>query len=96
MRTSDSRIDLCSGASSKSSPAGEKWAINPSVHYSEWANFEGHEFQEVVDAFKELLENLRCENESCKSYLYVSMHKGKAEEMRCNCGATNINLKTGN
>ena len=74
----------------------EQWIINPSVHYSEWANFERHEFQEVVDAFKELLENLRCENESCKSYLYVSIHKGKAEEMRCNCGATNINLKTGN
>ena len=72
----------------------EQWVINPSVHYSEWANFERHEFQEVVNAFKELLENLRCENESCKSYLYVSPPKGSAEEMRCNCGATNINLKT--
>ena len=72
----------------------EQWVINPSVHYSEWANFERHEFQEVVNAFKELLENLRCGNESCKSYLYVSPPKGSAEEMRCNCGATNINLKT--
>lgn len=71
----------------------EQWAINPSVHYNEWANFERHEFQEVVGAFKQLLENLRCENDNCKSYLYISPHKGKGEEMRCNCGATNINLK---
>jgi len=71
----------------------EQWAINPSVHFNEWANLQSQEFQEVVDAFKELLENLRCENEHCKSYLYVLPRKGKAEEMRCNCGATNINLK---
>ena len=75
--------------------SAEQWIINPSVHYNKWANFEKHEFQEVVDAFKELLENLRCENESCKSYLYVSPPKGRAEEIRCNCGITNINLKTG-
>jgi recombinational DNA repair ATPase RecF len=71
----------------------EEWAINPSVHFNQWANFHPHEFQEVVNAFKELLENLRCENESCKSYLYVLPSKGTREEMRCNCGATNINLK---
>ena len=73
----------------------EQWAINPSVHFNEWANLQRQEFQEVVGAFKELLENLRCENESCKSYLYVLPRKGKAEEMRCNCGITNINLKAG-
>ena len=73
----------------------EQWAINPAVHFDEWANLQRHEFQEVVNAFKALLENLRCENRNCKSYLYVLPHKGKAEEMRCNCGATSINLKTG-
>ncbi len=74
----------------------ERWMINPSVHYNEWANFEKNEFQEVVDAFKELLESLQCENKSCTSFLYVSPPKGKAEEIRCNCGATSINLKIGN
>lgn len=73
----------------------EQWAVSPSVHFNEWANLQRQEFQEVVGAFKELLENLRCENEHCKSYLYVLPRKGKAEEMRCNCGATNINLKVG-
>ena len=72
----------------------ELWTINPSVHFNEWANLQSHEFQEVVNAFKELLENLRCENENCKSYLYVLPRKGQAEDMRCNCGATSINLKT--
>lgn len=73
----------------------EQWAINPSVHFNEWANLQPQEFQEVVGAFKELLENLRCENKHCKSYLYILPRKGKAEEIRCNCGATNINLKAG-
>ena len=72
----------------------EQWAINRAVHFNEWENLRSHEFQEVVDAFKELLENLRCENDHCKSYLYILPHKGSAEEMRCNCGTTNINLKT--
>jgi recombinational DNA repair ATPase RecF len=73
----------------------EQWTINPSVHFNEWANLRRHEFQEVVDAFKELLESLRCENANCKSYLYVLPRNGKAEGLRCNCGATNINLKAG-
>ena len=73
----------------------EQWAINPCVHFNQWANLQPHEFREVVAAFKELLENLRCENPNCKSYLYVLPRKGKAEEMRCNCDATSINLKVG-
>jgi hypothetical protein len=71
----------------------EQWAINPAVHFNEWANLQPHEFQTVVDAFRELLDTLRCQNEHCKSYLYTLPRKGKAEEMRCNCGAMNINLK---
>lgn len=73
----------------------EQWAINPSVHFNEWVNLQPHEFQEVVSAFKELLGSLRCAHVSCQSYLYVLPRKGRSEEMRCNCGATSINLKTG-
>ncbi|MBI4529874.1 MAG: AAA family ATPase [Deltaproteobacteria bacterium] len=73
----------------------EQWAINPAVHFNEWVNLQRHEFQEVVTAFKALLEHLRCDNLNCKSYLYVMPRKGKAEELRCNCGATAINLKIG-
>ncbi len=73
----------------------EQWTINPAVHFNEWANLQRHEFQEVVVAFKEMLDNLRCVNTNCKSYLYVMPRKGKEEEMRCNCGTTIINLKVG-
>lgn len=72
----------------------ENWAINPSVHFNEWANLRAHEFQEVVDAFRTLLEHLRCENPICLSYHYISPRKGQPEELRCNCGKTAINLKT--
>jgi len=75
--------------------SAEQWAINPSVHFNEWANLQSQEFQKVVHAFKELLESFRCENENCKSYLYVLPRQGKAEEMRCNCGTSSINLKAG-
>ena len=71
----------------------EKWAVNPAVHYNEWANFEAHEFEAVVAAFRELLEMLRCDNDACKSYLHVSPYKGPRDAMRCNCGKVNINLK---
>ena len=71
----------------------EQWAINPSVHFNEWANLDSHEFAHVVAAFKELLENLRCVQDLCRSYLYLSPNKGEPEALRCNCGSVNINLK---
>ena len=76
--------------------AAERWAINPSVHFNEWANLDSYEFAQVVAAFRELLENLRCEQEACKSYLFLSPNKGNPEALRCNCGSVNINLKLSN
>lgn len=71
----------------------EKWAVNPAVHYNEWANFEAHEFAAVVAAFRDLLEKLRCDNDACKSYFRVSPYKGPRDAMRCDCGKVNVNLK---
>lgn len=71
----------------------EQWAINPVVHFNEWANLEAKEFKGAVDAFKNLVESLRCENSNCKSFLYVLPSKGPPEELKCNCGQTTINLK---
>lgn len=73
-----------------------QWAINPSVHFNEWANLDAHEFREVVESFKDLLVHLRCEQPACKSYVYLSPRKGSAEALRCNCGVTNINLRKTN
>lgn len=71
----------------------EQWAINPSVHFTAWADLQSDEFQEVVDAFEGILESMQCKNERCGSYLYILPSKGLPEELRCNCGATAINLK---
>ncbi|MEZ4584800.1 MAG: AAA family ATPase [Gemmatimonadales bacterium] len=71
----------------------EAWVINKAVHYNEWAHFTDDEFREVVDAFKGLLEVLRCARPGCESWLYVSPMRGTAEALRCRCGAINLNLR---
>ncbi|MEO1922833.1 MAG: AAA family ATPase [Sphingomonadaceae bacterium] len=71
----------------------EQWTINKSVHFNEWENFTKAEFQEVAEAFKALLEHIRCSNEKCGSYPYLTPRKGASEQLRCNCGAINVNLK---
>lgn len=71
----------------------ESWAINPSVHFNQWANLGAKEFREVASAFENLLKSMRCP--TCDSYLYVNPRKGPMEEMRCSCGSSIINLKKG-
>ena len=44
---------------------GEAWVLNKAIHFNEWARFTKTEFTEVVEAFKRLLTELRCE--SCES-----------------------------
>lgn len=71
----------------------EQWAINKSVHFNEWENFTKAEFKEVADAFKALLEHIRCQNPKCGGYPYLTPRKGSSEQLRCSCGDININLK---
>ncbi|WP_339830521.1 AAA family ATPase [uncultured Parvibaculum sp.] len=71
----------------------EQWAINKSVHFNEWENFTKAEFKEVVDAYKALLDHIRCQNQKCGAYPYVTPRKGSSEQLRCNCGSISINLK---
>lgn len=71
----------------------EQWAINPSVHFNEWQNFSKPEFQAVVDAFRVLLDHIRCPNPKCGTFPYLTPRKGSAEDLRCSCQTVNINLK---
>lgn len=71
---------------------GERWVINKSVHYNEWATFSKAEFRAVVEAFKSLLLQLKCQKAGCESWLYVSPRKGTPEVLRCHCMGTNLNL----
>lgn len=72
----------------------EQWAINKSVHFNEWENFTKTEFKGVGDAFKALLDHIRCQNPKCGGYPYLTPRKGASEQLRCSCGAVNVNLKT--
>ena len=71
----------------------EQWAINKSVHFNVWENFTKTEFKEVADAFKALLDHIRCQNSKCGGYPYLTPRKGASEQLRCSCGAINVNLK---
>jgi len=68
----------------------ERWVVNPSVHYNEWANFEGPEFQKVVDAFQALFIHMRCDK--CQSFPYITPNHGSPDDLRCNCDDFHINL----
>jgi hypothetical protein len=71
----------------------EQWAINKSVHFNEWENFAKTEFEEVADAFKALLDHIRCQNAKCGGYPYLTPRKGASAQLRCSCGTVNVNLK---
>ncbi len=70
---------------------GEQWVLNRAIHFNEWAQFTKAEFREVVEAFKCLLVELRCE--SCESWLYIMPRKGNPESLRCPCMSVMVNLK---
>ena len=74
-----------------SATSAEQWAVNASVHYNEWANLSPSDFRKVLEAFKNLIATLQCG--ACNSWLYVSPIKGQPEIIRCECGASNFNLR---
>ena len=73
----------------------EQWAINKSVHFNEWGNFTKAEFKDVADAFRALLNHIRCSNPNCGGYPYLMPRKGSSEQLRCSCLSVNVNLKIG-
>jgi len=78
-------------AEALSAYGGEAWIVNKAVHFNEWANFSDAELHEVVEAFKGLIEELRCS--SCESWLYVMPRRGDLESLKCRCGAVTLNLR---
>ncbi len=64
---------------------------NAQVHYNEWANFGKKDFEPVVTAFRELLEQFRCD--TCDAWIYVTPPRGMPESLRCSCAAISLNLK---
>ncbi|AEG17861.1 AAA family ATPase [Methanobacterium paludis] len=68
----------------------ERWALNTSVHYNNWAEFTVEDFRPVVDSFKDLFDVFQCPQ--CDGMLRVSGRGEQADNVRCNCGAVNWNL----
>jgi DNA repair exonuclease SbcCD ATPase subunit len=69
----------------------EQWAVNPNVHYNNWANFTSNDFKPVVDAFEDLFTIFECDE--CGGMIHVLMNGYHSEAVRCNCGSVNWNLK---
>jgi len=71
----------------------EQWVINKAVHYNEWAaDLSKDDFKPVVAAFKQLLQQFRCDKPKCDSWLFVTPRNAPAE-LRCACGSFHLNLK---
>lgn len=70
---------------------GKTEAAIKAVHYNAWAKFGKKDFQPVVNAFKDLLSQFRCD--ACQSWLYVSPKGASPEALRCSCAAVSLNLK---
>lgn len=69
----------------------ERWAVNPAVHFNEWADFTSQDFKPVVDSFNSLFSLFQCDK--CGTILHLVMSGGNPEAVKCNCGSVNWNLR---
>jgi len=67
----------------------EQWAVNKAVHYNEWANFGRKDFEPVVAAFKELVQQFQCDD--CGTFLYLTPRL-QPDALRCDCSGVSLNL----
>jgi hypothetical protein len=68
----------------------EQWAVNPAVHFNEWANFSESDFRPVVEACRCFLAIFECA--SCNTQVRLSKVDGREDALRCGCGAFHLNL----
>lgn len=69
----------------------ERWAVNPAVHYNQWADFTIEDFKPVVDSFQDLFSIFQCE--VCGTIVHLVMNEATPEAVKCNCGSLYWNLK---
>lgn len=69
----------------------EQWAVNPNVHYSNWANLTPEEFTPVVQAFQDLCTLFKCS--ACAQLIQVTETHGIEVAVKCPCGRVNWNLE---
>jgi len=69
----------------------EFWAVNPVVHYNEWANLDAAEFGKVVTAYRSLFHLISCSN--CGGFLHLTYDASFSKDsMKCSCGTLQFDL----
>lgn len=71
----------------------ESWAINPAVHFNDWASFSSADFRPVVQAWRTFLDLFLCANDQCTDWIYLVENGATKEELRCRCGGYSLNLR---
>lgn len=68
----------------------ENWAVNPAVHYNEWANLTPNDMRPVVEAFRDLFDHLRCSR--CGGLPRVSKVGYTETTLACPCNRFSVSL----
>lgn len=68
----------------------ENWAVNPNIHYNDWADFSPEDFRGVLDAYTELFALYVCR--TCGSTLWITEDGVKPTGLRCACGEIGLTL----
>ena len=69
----------------------ERWAVNPALHYNQWADFTPQDFKPVVETFRDLFSIFQCSK--CGTLIHLVINGPRPEAVKCNCGNINWNLK---
>lgn len=70
---------------------GESWAVNPNIHYNDWAHMEKPDFRPVLEAHKALFALYICD--ICETPYRVVYEGVKETAFRCKCGHVNWTLQ---
>lgn len=70
----------------------EQWQINAAVHFNNWESLTKGDFEPVAKAFRNLLQGVTCVD--CGQGFRVSPERETPDSLRCECGKTNVNLRS--
>lgn len=68
----------------------DQWQMNASIHYNPWADMQRADFEPVVAAYKAFTRQFSCT--SCEGMFSITPAFGTKQELRCDCGSSNINF----